>query len=46
MTWIAGADGCRKGWFRASLQIGTSVVRFDIVETARELLAVEPRPST
>lgn len=45
MAWIAGADGCRKGWFRVSLEPVTSALRFDLVETARELLAREPHPS-
>lgn len=45
MTWIAGADGCRKGWFRVSLELATFAVRFDLVETARDLLARVPRPT-
>ena len=45
MTWIAGADGCRAGWFRVSLCPASGELRFDLVADARGLVTVEPAPS-
>jgi predicted RNase H-like nuclease len=45
MVWIAGADGCPKGWFRAARSTATGELRFNLVATAAELLAVDLRPA-
>ncbi|MEE2698168.1 MAG: DUF429 domain-containing protein [Pseudomonadota bacterium] len=44
MVWIAGADGCKKGWFRVSLKIDTFEFRYDCVERAWDLLESAPYP--
>ena len=44
MAWIAGADGCKKGWFRVSLETDTCAFRYDCVERARDLLDFDPYP--
>ena len=44
MIWIAGADGCKKGWFRISMEIRTAQLRFDCLENAEELLTRSPTP--
>ena len=45
MAWIAGADGCRAGWFRACLETETGETHFSMVESALDLLRHAPRPS-
>lgn len=42
MVWVAGADGCRGGWFVASRETRTGELGFDIVARAAELLYVRP----
>lgn len=44
MVWIAGADGCKKGWFRVSRETETGELRFDLVERALDLVEASPRP--
>lgn len=44
MVWVAGADGCRAGWFRASRELGSGALRFDRIERAADLLRRPPRP--
>lgn len=44
MVWVAGADGCRRGWFRASRETGTGELRFDVYEEASALLRAAPSP--
>jgi predicted RNase H-like nuclease len=44
VTWIAGVDGCRGGWFRASLETASGELRFEVVRAAAEL-AREPHPA-
>jgi predicted RNase H-like nuclease len=44
VTWIAGIDGCRRGWFRASRETASGELRFEIVGAAAEL-ARAPRPA-
>jgi predicted RNase H-like nuclease len=45
IVWIAGADGCRAGWFRACLELETGAQHFAICATAEDLLATPPAPS-
>ena len=48
MTWVAGVDGCPKGWFRASREVDSGVLRFDLIEDAKELCCFstgEPTPA-
>jgi len=45
MVWVAGADGCRGGWFRVSREIRTGDMRFDLAPRARDLLDTDPRPA-
>lgn len=44
MPWVAGADGCRKGWLRASRETRSGELRFDVIEHATGLLEFPPRP--
>lgn len=44
MPWLAGVDGCRAGWFRASRHTETGKLAFDLVEKAAELLVRRPVP--
>jgi predicted RNase H-like nuclease len=44
MGWVAGADGCKRGWFRASRDTGTGELCFHLLEEAAELLRRAPRP--
>jgi predicted RNase H-like nuclease len=45
MVWVAGADGCRKGWIRVSREIETGELEFHVLENAAALLTVAPRPA-
>ena len=45
MAWVAGADGCKGGWFRVSRNLESGELRFDLVEQVRGLLLNAPRPS-
>lgn len=40
MVWVAGADGCRFGWFVVSRETRTGELSFDMVGCARELPGV------
>lgn len=42
MTWVAGVDGCRAGWFRVARDPASGELRFDVVREARELLGAPP----
>ena len=45
MVWVAGADGCKAGWFRACQEVKTGALRFDVVRRAAELLDRPPCPA-
>lgn len=45
MVWVAGANGCRGGWFRVSREPRTGELRFDLLAKARDLFDVPPRPA-
>lgn len=45
MVWVAGADGCRGGWFRASRHTGTGELRFHLLGAAHALLETLPAPA-
>jgi len=42
--WVAGADGCRRGWLRCSRDTVTGDLKFQVVETAPNLLELCPNP--
>jgi len=44
LVWVAGVDGCKKGWFRASRETGSGELCFHLVERARDLIDIAPRP--
>ena len=44
MVWVAGADGCKLGWFRASRETEAGKLYFDAVTHAEELVRLTPRP--
>ena len=44
MVWVAGADGCKRGWFRASRETKTGELRFDVFGSASDLLRAAPSP--
>lgn len=43
--WVAGADGCPSGWFRAARDVETGTLAFALCRSALELLTVPPAPS-
>lgn len=45
MSWVAGVDGCRGGWFRVARNTSSGELDFAIVEQATDLIALEPAPS-
>ncbi len=45
MNWLAGVDGCRKGWFRVCRETTSGELVFDVVETVTELVARPPGPA-
>jgi len=44
MVWVAGADGCKRGWVRAARETATGEVRFEVFAAAHELLRAPPSP--
>lgn len=44
MVWVAGVDGCKRGWFKVSREIEISELRFDVVNRAADLLDGAPSP--
>lgn len=42
VAWVAGVDGCKRGWVRASLCLDTRSLRVEVIEDARALLSVDP----
>ncbi len=45
MVWVAGADGCKKGWFRVSRETETAELSFQLIERAHHLVEAFPRPA-
>ena len=45
MPWLAGVDGCKKGWFRVSRESSSEELQFDVVESVGELFGQPPRPA-
>ena len=44
MSWVAGVDGCRRGWFRVCRDTDSGALRFDLVERVAELFDTPPGP--
>ncbi len=44
MRWLAGVDGCRKGWFRVCRDTTSGELAFDVIETVEELVTQPPGP--
>lgn len=44
MVWVAGADGCKRGWFRAARETGSGELHFDVFREAHQLLRAAPSP--
>jgi predicted RNase H-like nuclease len=44
MAWVAGADGCKGGWLRASRETRTGELRFDVQAKPVGLLRAPPIP--
>jgi predicted RNase H-like nuclease len=44
MAWIAGVDGCKRGWFRVCRCSETGALAFHVIEAAAELCRTPPRP--
>jgi len=44
MAWVAGADGCKGGWIRASRETASGELRFDVCAEAPLLLRTAPSP--
>ncbi len=45
VAWLAGVDGCKKGWFRICRNSRTGALAFDVLESASELISVTPCPA-
>jgi predicted RNase H-like nuclease len=45
VAWLAGVDGCTKGWFRICRDSGTGDLAFDVLESASDLIQVTPCPT-
>jgi predicted RNase H-like nuclease len=45
MSWLAGVDGCRAGWFRVSRDLISGELRFDLTATIEAVLEQTPEPS-
>jgi predicted RNase H-like nuclease len=43
--WVAGVDGCRRGWLCASRNTRTGETRFELLDTTRALLELIPQPA-
>jgi len=44
MAWVAGTDGCRRGWVRIAREIGTTRMDVAVVTTPEALLVQPPVP--
>ena len=44
VTWIAGVDGCRGGWFRACRHTTTGELRFGVLPSITDVLERTPKP--
>lgn len=44
MSWVAGADGCRIGWFRVCRETETGAIRFDVIGNVEGLITSDPQP--
>ncbi|MCH6562048.1 MAG: DUF429 domain-containing protein [Myxococcales bacterium] len=45
MAWLAGVDGCRKGWFRICRETTSGELAFDVVDTVDALVEEPPGPT-
>ncbi len=45
MVWVAGADGCKKGWLRVSRETETAELCFHLIERSRDLVDCPPQPA-
>ncbi len=45
ITWIAGVDGCKGGWFRICLNLQTNELRFNVIQQVTDLYKLTPSPS-
>jgi predicted RNase H-like nuclease len=45
MGWLAGVDGCRKGWFRICQETDSGELEFDVLDTASAIVEAPPGPS-
>lgn len=44
MQWLAGVDGCKKGWFRICRETTTGELTFDVIEAVEGLVTQSPGP--
>lgn len=44
MTWVAGVDGCRAGWFRVCRNARNGALRFDLLESVAAISETDPWP--
>jgi len=45
MTWLAGVDGCRAGWFRICRSESSGELAFHVARSVAELLSLPPQPA-
>lgn len=45
MSWIAGVDGCRAGWFRVCCNTKSGEIVFDVVASVEDLVDRAPAPA-
>jgi len=44
MTWLAGVDGCHRGWFRIAREPASAELVFQLIEDTAQLVATPPVP--
>jgi predicted RNase H-like nuclease len=45
VSWLAGVDGCRRGWFRVARESDSGELAFHLLETAAQLISAPPGPN-
>ena len=45
MLWLAGVDGCKRGWFRICRETTSGELTFDVIETVEGVVTQPPVPA-
>ena len=44
MVWVAGVDGCPRGWFRICREVESGALAFDLLERPTQIWGAAPKP--